>query len=189
MNYANPAHANENTATDARSRNAMSDDFSLKGKVALVTGSGRGIGAAIAHKFARAGASVVVTGRTAAQIEDVASQINAAGGRALAVAIDFNKVEQFAGLIEQITGQFGGLDIIVNNAGGARSPSFVDTRIEHLNTEFHLIVAAPFELCRLALPHLLKRPGASITNIIGPGAYIAPRGNLSYFTGRPNGHD
>jgi 7-alpha-hydroxysteroid dehydrogenase len=164
--------------------NAISQDFSLAGKVALVTGSGRGIGEGIAKKLAEAGAAIAVTGRTQSEIESVANEIKASGGRAHPIVIDFNQVDKLPAVVDEIVATFGGLDIIVNNAGGSRSPAFMDTRIEDLNKEFHLIVAAPFELCRLAVPHMLKRPGASIINIIGPGAFIYPRGNLAYYTSK-----
>jgi 7-alpha-hydroxysteroid dehydrogenase len=160
----------------------MSNAFSLEGKVALVTGGGRGIGAGIARRFAEAGAAVAVTARTRAEIDATADEIRAAGGRALAIQADLTKLDLLPGVVDQTVAEFGGLDIVVNNAGGALSPAFVDTRPTHLNTEFQMIVASPFELCRLALPHLLARPGASIINILSPGVYKAPRGNLAYYT-------
>jgi 7-alpha-hydroxysteroid dehydrogenase len=160
------------------------EDFSLQGKVAIVTGSGRGIGAGIAKKFAEAGAAVVVTGRTVSQIEGVAAEITDSGGRAIPFAIDFNQTDQFESLVDKAVGEFGGLDILVNSAGGSRSPAFLDTRIEDLTREFHLITVAAFELSRVAVPHMLKRPGASIINIIGPAPYRTPRGNLSYYTAK-----
>jgi 7-alpha-hydroxysteroid dehydrogenase len=156
--------------------------FSLEGKVALITGSGRGIGAGIARVFANAGAAIAVTGRTKSEVEATAAEIKAAGGRAIAVSIDFNDVSKLPGLIERTVSELGGLDILINNAGGATSPAFLDTRIELLESMFHLIVAVPFELARLSVPHMLKRSGASIINTLSPGAYKAPRGDLAYYT-------
>jgi NAD(P)-dependent dehydrogenase (short-subunit alcohol dehydrogenase family) len=162
----------------------MNNVFALQNKVALVTGSGRGIGAAIARTFAEAGAAVAVTGRTAAQVEEVAAGIRAAGGRAVGITIDLNDARQLPGLIEQTVAAFGGLDILVNNAGGGLSPPFVDTRIEHLESLFHLQVSVPFELSRLALPHLLARTGASIINTCSPAVRKAPRGFLAYYVSK-----
>jgi 7-alpha-hydroxysteroid dehydrogenase len=162
----------------------MNPPRSLEGKVALVTGSGRGIGAGMARAFAEAGAAVALTARTSAEIEAVAAEIRAGGGRAIAVQADLTDVAQLPGLIERTVAELGGLDVLVNNAGGATSPAFVDTRIELIESMFHLIVSVPFELARLALPHMLERPGASIINILSPGAFRAPRGNLAYYVSK-----
>ena len=162
----------------------MKNYFSLEGKVALITGSGRGIGAGMAHMFAEAGAAVAITGRTASEVEATAAEIRADGGRAIAITVDVTDVKQLPGTIERTVKELGGLDILVNNAGGANSPSFVDTRIELLESHFHLIVGVAFELSRLALPHLLERPGACIINTLSPGSYKTPRGNLSYYVAK-----
>ena len=162
----------------------MTVSLSLEGKVALVTGSGRGIGAGIARKFAEAGAAVAVTGRTSDEIDAVAAEIRAAGGKAVALRCDISDPEQLPGLVEQTIAELGGLDIIVNNAGGAMSPAFVDTTYQVLEEHFRLIVSMPFELVRLALPHMLERPGANVINILSPGAYSAPRGNLAYYVAK-----
>lgn len=162
----------------------MTTTLSLEGKVALITGSGRGIGAGIARKFAEAGAAIAVTGRTNAEIDAVAAEIRTAGGRALAIQVDLSDPGQLPGLVEKTVSEFGGLDIIVHNAGGAMSPSFVDTTYQILEEHFRLIVSMPFELTRLALPHLLARPGANVITILSPGAYSAPRGNLAYYVSK-----
>ncbi len=154
--------------------------FTLKGKVALVTGGGRGIGATIARVFAEAGASVAVAARTADQVASVAHEITSAGGRAIALTADLSDADQLPDVIQRTVGELGGLDVLVNNAGGGTSPPFVDTRIEQLEAAFHMNVAVPFELARLALPHLLERPGASILNMSSMGARKAARGNLAY---------
>lgn len=162
----------------------MTIELSLQGKVALVTGSGRGIGAGIARKFAKAGAAVVVTGRTSEEINSVTDEIRDSGGKAVAIQCDLADPAQLPGLVEQAVAAFGGLDIIVHNAGGAMSPSFVDTTYQLLEEHFRLIVSMPFELTRLALPHLLTRPGANVITILSPGAYSAPRGNLAYYVAK-----
>jgi 7-alpha-hydroxysteroid dehydrogenase len=162
----------------------MTLSLSLEGKVALVTGSGRGIGAGIARTFAEAGAAVAVTGRTSAEIDAVAAQIRKGGARAVAIRCDLADPEQLPSLVDRTVAELGGLDIIVNNAGGAMSPAFVDTTYQLLEEHFRLIVSMPFELARLALPQLLERPGANIINILSPGAYSAPRGNLSYYVAK-----
>ncbi|HUV45381.1 MAG TPA: SDR family NAD(P)-dependent oxidoreductase [Dehalococcoidales bacterium] len=91
--------------------------FELKGKVAIVTGGGSGIGESIAREFAKVGAKVVVTSRKQENLDRVAGEIKAAGGEALAIATDVRVPEQVENVIKQTVDTFGRLDIMVNNAG------------------------------------------------------------------------
>jgi 7-alpha-hydroxysteroid dehydrogenase len=160
------------------------EQFSLAGKVALITGAGRGIGAGIARGFAEAGATVAVVARTQADVDGVAKEIEAAGGRALALTADVKDLDALPGVIERTVGELGGLDILVNNAGGEISPPFLDTRVDHIKEAIHFNVLVPFELSRLAVPHLLKRPGASILNISSQTTLVSIRGSLAHHTGK-----
>ena len=94
----------------------------LEGKVAIVTGASRGIGAAAARAFAEAGASVVLAARTAQSIADLAAEINAAGGRALAIPTDVIDPESVERLVEHTVASFGRLDVAFNNAGAGQMP-------------------------------------------------------------------
>ena len=89
----------------------------LEGKVAIVTGAGRGIGRAIAIGYARAGAAVCCAARTAAQIDDTAKEIERAGGAAIAVPTDVTRLASVHAMIDATVGRYGGLDIVVINAG------------------------------------------------------------------------
>lgn len=91
-------------------------DFSLKDKVAIVTGAKRGIGKAIAVTFAEAGADVVVCGRTLAELEEVTSEIGALGRRSLALKTDVTMKNEVTSLVERTIKDFGTIDILVNNA-------------------------------------------------------------------------
>jgi 7-alpha-hydroxysteroid dehydrogenase len=157
-------------------------DFALTGKVALITGGGRGIGAAIARAFAGAGAAVAVAARTQADIDGVVEEIAAGGGRALAFAGDVNDVAWLPKLVDTTVNELGGLDVLVNNAGGEVSPSFLETRVEDLEAALHFNVAVPFELSRLSVPHLLERPGASIVNMSSVAVGRSVRGHLVHHT-------
>jgi 7-alpha-hydroxysteroid dehydrogenase len=158
--------------------------FSLDGRVALITGAGQGIGEGIARAFAEAGATVALIARTPSTIEAIARDIRAAGGRAIALPVDIMDLSALPALIERTVAEFGGLDILVNNAGGAVMPAFLDTRVEHLQSAFHFNALVPFELSRLAVPHLLKRPGASILNISSATAGLQLRGHLTMNVGK-----
>jgi 7-alpha-hydroxysteroid dehydrogenase len=158
--------------------------FSLEGKIAIITGGGRGIGAAIARAYAEAGAAVAITARTLSEVEAVASEIRQSGGRALPIEADLYDASQIPAIVEKTIAEFGGIDILVNNAGAGGSPLFADTRIEHMQKAYQLIVLAPFELSRLAMPSMLERPGASIINMASVGAYRHTRGNLAHHTAK-----
>jgi NAD(P)-dependent dehydrogenase (short-subunit alcohol dehydrogenase family) len=158
-----------------------SNPFSLEGKVALITGGGRGIGAGIAKSLAQAGAAVALVSRTKEQVDAVAAEITSAGGRALALPADLNDVSALDGLFERTVEEFGGLDILVNNAGGGNMwRPILDETGEDIDKEFHFHVTVPFELVHRAVPYLLERPGASIINVVSGAIQNPTRGHLSY---------
>ena len=164
---------------------AASNPFALTDKVALITGGGRGIGEGIAHAFADAGAAVALVSRTKEQVEEVAAHINSSGGRALALPADLNDLGVLAGLIERTVEEFGGLDTVVNCAGGGDMwREFLENTADELESAFHFNVAVPFELVRLAVPLLLERPGASVINIVSGAINLQVRGHLSYDTSK-----
>ena len=158
--------------------------FTLEGKVAIITGGGRGIGASIAEVFAEFGASVAVTARTAADVDEVSARIRDAGGAAIGIEADLYDTDQLPRVVDRTIDEFGGVDVVVNNAGAGGSPSFVDTRVDDLERAFRLMVSSPFELTRLALPSMLERPGASVVNMTSVGYSRSGRGNLAHWTAK-----
>jgi 7-alpha-hydroxysteroid dehydrogenase len=158
----------------------LAERFALTGRVAIITGAGKGIGAAIATTFAEAGADVALTSRTEADLESVAEQVRSFGRRALVVPGDVNDVGFLAELVERTAAELGGIDVVVNNAGGSLSRPFLETSVHQLEKSFHFNVAVPFELSRLAVPHLLEREGASIINIGSVAGEHAVRGSLTH---------
>ena len=158
----------------------MLEQFRVTGHVAIVTGAGRGIGAAIAECFAEAGADVVLTARTESQLEETAAAVRTHGGRVLSMPGDVNDLGFLAMLVDETIAQFGGLDIVVNNAGGSISKPMLDTTVEDLESSFHFNVSAPFELSRLAVPKMLERGGGSIVNIGSVAGRNANRGSLTH---------
>jgi 7-alpha-hydroxysteroid dehydrogenase len=158
------------------------DEFRLDGYVALVTGAGRGIGAGIAQAYARAGADVALVARTAAELEDVAAAVRAAGRLASVIPADLTDVSRAVKIVERTIAEHGRLDILVNNAGGAVPARYLDTTPEALDEAFHFNVASPFELTKQATPHLLDSGRASVINITSRMDRLAARGMVTYGT-------
>jgi NAD(P)-dependent dehydrogenase (short-subunit alcohol dehydrogenase family) len=138
----------------------------LEEKVAVITGGGRGIGRAIALKFARAGAAVVVAARTQSEIDAVAEEVRKAGGRAAAVTADVAQEKDCERLIQEAAKQFGRVDILVNNAGEYGPVKPVE---EITPAEWDRVVAVhlrgAYLLMRLVLPGMYARNSGVILNI------------------------
>jgi len=94
-------------------------NFSIEGKVTIVTGASRGIGKALALGFAEAGATVALAARTVSELEATAEEIRAKGGKALVVPTDVTNSAQVSGMVQKTLKEFGRIDVLVNNAGGA----------------------------------------------------------------------
>jgi 7-alpha-hydroxysteroid dehydrogenase len=159
------------------------DRFRVTGRVAIVTGAGRGIGAATAVALAQAGADVVISARTEDQLHKVAREIEAAGRRALAVPADLSDTDAAADLATAAADAFGRLDIVVNNVGGAMPRAFLDTKPRHLENAFQFNVSVAHALTRAAVPHLLET-GGSVVNISSVMGRVAGRGYLAYGTAK-----
>jgi 7-alpha-hydroxysteroid dehydrogenase len=160
------------------------DRFSLTDKVAIVTGAGRGIGAACALGFAEAGADVVIASRTKEQLEDVAFQVSDRGRRALGVPCDVNETANLELLVDQAMSEFGRIDIVVNNAGGSMPGPFLDTSERAFEGAFHFNVTTAFTLSKLAVPHMLAGDGGSIVNISSAMGRLTDRGFIAYGTAK-----
>lgn len=160
------------------------DRFRLDGRVAVVTGAGRGIGAACALALAEAGADVVVAARTEEQLRTVAGQVAAAGRRAEVVVGDLSEPEAAAALADVARNAFGRLDVVVNNHGGWMPRSFLDVSPGHLERAFRYNVGTAHALLRAAVPHMVASGGGSAVNISSMTARVAPRGFVAYGTAK-----
>ncbi|HRV69221.1 MAG TPA: SDR family oxidoreductase [Marmoricola sp.] len=158
------------------------DRFRVTDQVAIVTGAGRGIGAASAIGLAEAGADVLISARTTSQLDEVAERIRALGRRVHVVAADVNDLDQAAALADEAVDHFGKLNIVVNNVGGALPNSFVDTSVKQLEGAFHFNVSTAHALTQAAIPHLLRSDDASVINISSVVGRAAARGYLAYGT-------
>lgn len=160
------------------------DRFRLDGRVAVITGAGRGIGAACAVALAEAGADVVVAARTEEQLQAVAGRVAEAGRRAEVVVADLSEPESAASLADVAQRAFGRLDVVVNNHGGWMPRGFMDVSPGHLERAFRYNVGTAHALLRAAVPHMLAVGGGSAVNISSMTARVAPRGFLAYGTAK-----
>jgi len=173
----------------------------LKNRVAIVTGSGRGIGKAIALTFAREGADVVVVARTVSEIEEVVAEARTMGRRALAIPTDVVQKDQVQEMIQKTLNEFGTVDILVNNAGTAIHNYLVDIREEDWDLTMAVNLKGVFLCSQAVFPIMMKKRYGHVINIssgAGKGAgrryatYSASKFGLMGFTeaiaaeGRPH---
>lgn len=164
----------------------------LQGQVAIITGAGRGIGAATAEVLAQAGAVVVLTARSADQLEAVASRLRSAGARAIAIPADVSDPEQIEAVVESATSQFDRVDILVNNAGVIWPLDLaVDADMDEWAYNIHVNLVGPFYMARSVLPLMMDRgygrivnvsSSAATTPVPGGSAYCSAKAGLDMFT-------
>src|SRR5690606_1366471 len=125
--------------------------------------------------LAEAGADVVLTARSEDQLAGVAAQVEALGRRALVAPADANDVDALAALVGRATEELGGLDIVVNNAGGTAPRPLLDTSPGYLERAFHFNVTTAFALTKAAVPAMLERGGGAVVNISSAMGRMADR--------------
>ncbi len=151
----------------------------LAGKVALVTGAGSGIGEAVARRFAAQGAKVGMTGRRTAPLEELAKKIGA-----LALPGDVTDAASVEQAIARLAKEYGGLDIVVNNAGIAIVGSIEQLDDAAWDSVMATNLNGTRRVVRAALPYLRKRGGGAIVNISSIGSFFAARNNPVYTTAK-----
>jgi len=147
-------------------------EFSLKGKVALVTGGSRGIGKATALGFARAGADVAIASRTLPDLEIVAAEIRDLGRKALPVAAHVGKLEQIKNLVQAVQKEFGGIDILVNNAGTSPALSGMLDIEERLWDSIMNLNLKGLVFLSQAVARTMKEHGGTIINVASVDGYM-----------------
>ena len=153
----------------------------LSGKIAVVTGAGRGIGLAIAKQFVEQGANVAVLSRTEANSEKAAAELNGLrGGSAKAYAIDVADGVAFAALGKEIISEFGKVDILVNNAGVTRDGLALRMSEDDWSTVIDTNLTGAFNAVKAFQRSLLKQPGARIINISSVIGLIGNAGQANY---------
>ena len=139
--------------------------FSLEGKVALITGGSRGIGEETAIRFAKAGADVAVTSRKLPDLEQVVSKIERLGRNAMAVATHVGKLDQIQSLVDQVVAKFGKIDVLVNNAGTNFFMTAMDMTEKGWDSIMNLNLKGLFFLSQAVARVMKENGGGSIVNV------------------------
>lgn len=167
----------------------MADNFT--GKVAIVTGGSRGIGFAIAEQLGARGVKVAITGMSQEHLDRAKAALDAKGIAVEAIRADVRDHAQVEAMVAQTVKAFGGLDILINNAGIGRFVHAADMTLEQWHEIIDTNVTGVFYCCKAALPHLRERKGGYIINIsslagknnfIGGSAYCASKAALNAFS-------
>ena len=153
----------------------MAEERSLKDKTIFITGASRGIGKAMALRAARDGANIIIAAKTTTAhaklpgtIFTAAEEIEKAGGRALAVKTDIRFEDQVAAAVEQGVAEFGGLDIVINNASALGLTGLQETTMKMYDRMQDINARGSYVLTQLAMPHLLKADNPHVLNISPP---------------------
>ncbi len=156
--------------------------FDLTGKVAIITGASKGIGASIAAAYAQAGAHVVISSRKQDALDQLADELGQTGGTVTGIAANAGDAVDLQHLVQQTMAVYGGIDILVCNA--AANPVFgpvENTDAGAFDKIMQVNVHGPFQLAQLALPHLRARGGGSIINISSIGG-LRPEPGLGIYS-------
>ncbi|OGO48635.1 MAG: hypothetical protein A2W34_03255 [Chloroflexi bacterium RBG_16_64_32] len=159
------------------------DKLRLDGKVAVVTGAGRGLGRAMALALAEAGCDIVAAARTRSQIDETAGLVRDGGRRCLVVPTDITDPASVAAMVESAIAEFGRIDILLNNAGGATEgmgKPVEEITDQEWHTGIDTNLSGTFYCCRAAIPHMLRQGGGKIINVTSGFGLRGGRDNFMY---------
>ncbi|TMK90908.1 MAG: SDR family NAD(P)-dependent oxidoreductase, partial [Actinobacteria bacterium] len=162
-------------------------DPSLRGKVAIVTGASRGIGAATARAFADAGAAVALAARSEHELTELAAAISVAGGRAIAVPTDVGNADAVRQLVERTVETFGTLDLAFNNAAGGGPPPtpLADVPVDAYDTAIAITLRSVFLSMKFEIPAMLQTgEGGAIVNMSSTAGLEAVGGLAGYVSAK-----
>jgi 3-oxoacyl-[acyl-carrier protein] reductase len=140
-------------------------DLGLKGKVSLVTGGSRGIGKACALALAEEGCNVAICARGQEELEAAAAEVSAKGVEVLVCGRDVSQMEDNRSFVTEVAEAFGGIDVLVNNAGTGRLSDLMELSEEEFRYNMDLMLFGPVQLSREVVPHMRERGGGRIINI------------------------
>lgn len=146
--------------------------FDMTGRTVVVTGGTRGIGLALAEGYVLAGARVVVASRKADACERAARHLRDLGGEAIGVPTHLGEVDDLGALVARTVSEFGGVDVLVNNAANPLAQPLGQLTVDALTKSFEVNLRGPVFLTQEALPHLKASPHAAVLNMVSVGAFI-----------------
>ena len=149
-------------------------DLGIAGKVAIITGSGRGLGAATAHKLASEGCSVVITDIVAERVEQTTAALKAEGFNVHGIVADITKAEQVKALVDETIATFGSVDILVNNAGSPRDKFLVKMTEDDWDFVIDVMLKGAFFASREVVPHMMQQGWGRIINLSSRAHYGNP---------------
>jgi len=149
-------------------------------KIAIITGASSGIGEATAKRLARDGMCVTLAARRSEELERVAQKIQASGGQALAVSTDVRDRAAIQRMVDATLGQWGRVDVLVNNAGAGYSSRVVDLDPDRLRDQIGVNLIGVIECAQAVLPAMLKRKSGHIVNIASIAGLVATPGSSTY---------
>jgi NAD(P)-dependent dehydrogenase (short-subunit alcohol dehydrogenase family) len=153
-------------------RNAFDKLFDMTDRTVIVTGGTRGIGLALAEGYVLAGARVVVASRKPEACEQAAEHLRGLGGQAVGVPVHMGDVDSIGALVARTVGEFGGVDVLVNNAANPLAQPFGSITPEAMTKSFEVNLRGPVLLVQEALPHLKASSHAAVLNLVSTGAFI-----------------
>jgi NAD(P)-dependent dehydrogenase (short-subunit alcohol dehydrogenase family) len=160
----------------------------LQGKVAIVTGGGKGIGRATALALADEGASVVVAARTQADVAGVAAEIRARHGddarRAVAIACDVTDPAQVKAMVDRVVAEYGRIDVLVNNAGYSKQMPFDELTLDEFRTAFEVNTVGTFNCCKAVVPVMRRQKGGKIVNVVSGAGRRGSKRRTAYVTAK-----
>jgi NAD(P)-dependent dehydrogenase (short-subunit alcohol dehydrogenase family) len=145
--------------------------FDMTGRTVIVTGGTRGIGLALAEGFVLAGANVVVASRKPDACEQAAEHLRGLGGAAIGVPTHSGNVDDLGALVQRTVDEFGGIDVVVNNAANALAQPLGEMTADALTKSYEVNLRGPVFLVQAALPHLKASSHAAVVNMISVGAF------------------
>lgn len=154
--------------------------FDLTGKRALITGSSRGLGFALAQALAEAGAEIIINGRDTHALGDAAKTLGSQGAKVTALAFDISSTDSISGAVDYAENEIGPIDILINNAGHIARGPLIDFPADKFERLMSLNVDALLYVSQAVAPHMIARGNGKIINISSSAGKLARAGNIPY---------